>query len=160
RSSRVARLFFYSTAAAIALSLLLAPPYTTVYLLSFVKLGCSMVKYIPQAWLNYRRQSTVGWSVHNVILDFAGGLMSFAQLILDAARAGSVASALGNPVKLGLGLTSIAFDLLFLTQHYYLYPGRYDPEDIEAQPPRTHTPSNGSTPSYGSTASSTRSGSA
>ncbi|KAJ2772147.1 hypothetical protein IWQ56_001506 [Coemansia nantahalensis] len=145
--SQTAQLFFYVSAAAIALSLLLATPYTTVYLLSFVKLGCSMVKYIPQAWLNYRRQSTVGWSIHNIILDLVGGLLSFAQLVFDAARAGHAAEALGNPVKLGMGLASIAFDLLFLTQHYYLYTTRRDANDIEAPPQRATAPSYGSTDS-------------
>ncbi|KAJ1733686.1 hypothetical protein LPJ61_001439 [Coemansia biformis] len=144
-SSRVARVFFYTTAAGIALSLVLSSAYTTVYLLSFVKLGCSLVKYIPQAWLNHRRQSTVGWSVHNIILDFTGGILSFMQLILDAARSGNVAEAFGNPVKLGMGLASIGFDLLFLTQHYFLYTDRYDPDDIEAQSQRHPTPSYGST---------------
>lgn len=32
-----------------------------LYFLSFVKLGISLVKYIPQVLLNYKRKSTVGW---------------------------------------------------------------------------------------------------
>ncbi|KAJ2200150.1 hypothetical protein GGH18_000006 [Coemansia sp. RSA 530] len=107
--------------------------YNTVYLLSFIKLGCSMIKYIPQAWLNYQRKSTTGWSIHNIMLDFTGGTLSFAQLILDAIRSGNVTEALGNPVKFGMGLASIGFDLVFLTQHFVLYTDRYDPQDIEAQ---------------------------
>ncbi|KAJ2803921.1 hypothetical protein H4R20_002699, partial [Coemansia guatemalensis] len=104
-----------------------------------------MIKYIPQAWLNYHRKSTVGWSIHNIILDFTGGLLSFSQLILDAARSGNVAEAFGNPVKLGLGLVSIAFDLLFMLQHYILYTDRYDPQNVEALLRRQDTPEYGST---------------
>ncbi|KAJ2416391.1 hypothetical protein H4218_001799 [Coemansia sp. IMI 209128] len=132
-SSFTVRTFFYLTLVGLLLVSTLSSVYNTVYFLSFIKLGCSMVKYMPQAWLNYRRKSTVGWSIHNIILDFAGGLLSFTQLVLDAARSGNIAEALGNPVKFGMGLASIGFDLIFLTQHYVLYTDRYDPLKFEAQ---------------------------
>ncbi|KAJ2817425.1 hypothetical protein IWW50_006175, partial [Coemansia erecta] len=144
-ASRTARIFFYGTLGSLALSLMFSSIYNTVYLLSFIKLGCSMIKYIPQVWLNYQRKSTVGWSIHNIILDFTGGILSFAQLILDAARSGNVAEALGNPVKFGMGLASIGFDLVFLTQHFVLYTNRYDPQDIEAHVRNQNTPTYGST---------------
>ncbi|KAJ2162495.1 hypothetical protein GGF46_000626 [Coemansia sp. RSA 552] len=141
-ASLTARVFFYTTAAGLVLTVLFSSAYNAVYFLSFIKLGCSMIKYMPQAWLNYRRKSTVGWSIHNIILDFTGGTLSFAQLILDAASSGDVAEAFGNPVKFGMGLFSIAFDLLFLTQHYVLYTDRHDDAgDIEAQVrQRAHSP--------------------
>ncbi|KAI8321207.1 PQ-loop-domain-containing protein [Martensiomyces pterosporus] len=110
----------------------------------YYKLGCSMIKYMPQAWLNYTRKSTVGWSIHNILLDFTGGVLSFAQLILDAIRSGNVAEALGNPVKFGMGLASIGFDIIFMTQHYLLYTTRYDPQDIEAQLRYQNVPNYGS----------------
>ncbi|EYC20402.1 hypothetical protein Y032_0022g607 [Ancylostoma ceylanicum] len=39
----------------------------------------------------------------------------------------------GNPVKFGLGVISISFDILFMIQHYILYPDRKDAEkgDVE-----------------------------
>lgn len=37
-----------------------------------------------QAYLNFRRQSTVGWSIENVWLDLIGGLCTFAQQTMDA----------------------------------------------------------------------------
>lgn len=37
-----------------------------------------------QVVLNYQRQSTVGWNIWNVLLDFEGGLLSLVQLLLDA----------------------------------------------------------------------------
>ena len=38
-----------------------------------------------QVWLNYKRQSTDGWNMHNVLLDFGGGLLSLVQLLMDGA---------------------------------------------------------------------------
>ncbi|KAI9506274.1 PQ loop repeat-domain-containing protein [Coemansia spiralis] len=133
QASQTARMFFYSTLGGLVAVFLFSTVYSAVYFLSFIKLGCSLVKYIPQAWLNYRRKSTVGWSIHNIILDFTGGVLSFAQLILDAVRSGNITEALGNPVKFGMGLTSIAFDVMFLVQHYVLYTDRFDPSDLETQ---------------------------
>lgn len=57
-----------------------------LYLLSFVKIGISLIKYIPQVILNYRRKSTVGWSIWNILLDFTGGILSDLQVRLWADR--------------------------------------------------------------------------
>ncbi|CAG8735632.1 20712_t:CDS:2, partial [Racocetra persica] len=86
----------------------------------------SLIKYLPQAYLNFRRKSTVGWSIHNILLDFTGGVLSAFQLCLDAYLTNNWGGISGDPVKLGLGFLSIAFDLLFMTQHYILYRDRYD----------------------------------
>ena len=37
---------------------------------------------------------------------------------------------MGNPVKLGLGNVSIFFDLIFITQHYFLYA---TPKELKAE---------------------------
>lgn len=37
-----------------------------------------------QAYMNYRRQSTVGWSIGNVLLDFSGGTLSILQMIIES----------------------------------------------------------------------------
>ncbi|KAI8977270.1 PQ loop repeat-domain-containing protein [Mycotypha africana] len=92
-----------------------------LYFLSYIKLIISLIKYIPQAYLNYKRQSTIGWSIHNILLDFTGGLLSITQLFLDAFIDGEWSKITGNPAKLGLGLLSISFDILFIVQHYVLY---------------------------------------
>jgi len=81
----------------------------------------TLVKYIPQAWLNFKRKSTEGWSICNILLDFSGGILSLAQLIVDAAHKGDYGLVVDNPVKLALSLFSIGFDLLFIVQHYYIY---------------------------------------
>ncbi|KAJ1678984.1 hypothetical protein EV182_002961, partial [Spiromyces aspiralis] len=85
---------------------------------------------IYQAWGNYKRKSTVGWSIHNIMLDFTGGVFSFLQLVLDASMVGNIASAFGNPVKLGLGLLSMGFDVLFFIQHYVLYRDRLELDEL------------------------------
>ncbi|CAO3641580.1 unnamed protein product [Cunninghamella blakesleeana] len=97
-----------------------------LYLLSYIKLVISFIKYLPQMWLNYTRKSTVGWSIHNILLDFTGGALSVTQLILDAAIANDWSGITGAPVKFGLGFVAIGFDIIFIIQHYILYPERYD----------------------------------
>lgn len=77
-----------------------------------------MIKYIPQAYVNYKRKSTVGWSISQILLDFAGGIMSILQLVIDASLQTDWSGISGNPVKFGLGNISILFDMIFMTQHY------------------------------------------
>lgn len=55
-----------------------------VYVMSYLKLITTVLKYIPQVYLNYALKSTVGWHIQNVILDFTGGILSIGQLIMDA----------------------------------------------------------------------------
>jgi cystinosin len=95
---------------------------TLLYFFSYVKLAITMIKYVPQAWMNYRRKSTDGWSIGNILLDFTGGLLSVLQMFLMAGNYDDWASIFGSPTKFGLGMFSIIFDIFFITQHYLLYP--------------------------------------
>lgn len=105
-----------------------------------MKLLITVVKYIPQAWSNYRAKSTTGWAIDTILLDFVGGVLSLVQLIIDSALQADWSGISGNPVKLGLSLVSLFFDVVFLMQHYVLYRGgeREGPdtveEEIERQP--------------------------
>ncbi|XP_067935885.1 uncharacterized protein [Watersipora subatra] len=92
-----------------------------VYALSYVKLGITVIKYIPQAWMNFKRKSTVGWSIGNVLLDFTGGSCSILQMFVLAYNFNDWASIFLNPVKFWLGALSIIFDIIFMVQHYCLY---------------------------------------
>jgi hypothetical protein len=65
-----------------------------LYWLSGVKLSISVIKYIPQVYMNYKRKSTEGWSIGNVLLDFTGGLLSIIQLMLDGYISGMRCDAL------------------------------------------------------------------
>lgn len=98
-----------------------------LYLLSYIKVFISLIKYIPQMILNFRRRSTKGWSIWNILLDFTGGTLSDLQLIMDCADIGDWTGITGNVAKLGLGSVSVVFDLIFMVQHYVLYPGNCDP---------------------------------
>ncbi|GAA6000009.1 hypothetical protein JCM10207_006011 [Rhodosporidiobolus poonsookiae] len=92
-----------------------------VLLLSYIKLYISFAKYVPQAVINYKRKSTQGWSIENILLDATGGLLSLTQLVLDSWIDNDWRGITGNPGKLGLSFLSLAFDALFIVQHYILY---------------------------------------
>lgn len=84
----------------------------------------TLVKYMPQVRTNYKRQSTVGWSSGQVVLDFIGGILSIMQLVIDSSLQNDWSGLINNPTKLGLGIITILFDLVsynwaFLTWHYY-----------------------------------------
>lgn len=82
-----------------------------LYMLSSIKLIITIVKYIPQALLNHKRKSTVGWNIWNVLLDFSGGLLSLVQLIMDAWSMNDFTAITGNWVKFGLSFVSLFFDV-------------------------------------------------
>ena len=44
----------------------------------------------PQAYMNYTRKSTEGWSIGNVLLDFTGGAFSLIQMFLLAYNNGKL----------------------------------------------------------------------
>lgn len=108
---------------------------TYLYYFSYIKLGVTLIKYIPQAWMNFRRKSTVGWSIGNVLLDFTGGSLSLLQMFLLAYNSDDWGSIFGDPTKFGLGFFSILFDILFMVQHYCLYYGNnpYQELDVEKE---------------------------
>ena len=82
-----------------------------IYLLSFVKIIVTLIKYVPQVILNYRRKSTEGWSIWQILLDLTGGILSDLQLVLDSAALHDFSGVTGNLAKLMLGFVSISFDV-------------------------------------------------
>ena len=115
-----------------------------LYLLSYVKIFISLIKYIPQVVLNFRRKSTVGWSIWNILLDFTGGTLSDLQLFLDCLDLNDFSGITHNLAKFVLGSQSIVFDIIFLTQHYCLYSGitRTDEQTEPLLPPPEEEASN------------------
>ena len=95
---------------------------TYFYFLSMVKLAITLIKYVPQVVLNCRRKSTLGWNVWNVLLDFEGGVLSLGQQLMDAVACDRWTPITGNPVKFALGSVSMLFDLVFMVQHFCLFP--------------------------------------
>ena len=60
------------------------PGFTTLgllYLLSYLKLAGSLVKYVPQLALNRSNRSTEGFTIANALTDIAGGVLSIAQQV-------------------------------------------------------------------------------
>ncbi|XP_078115693.1 cystinosin [Sander vitreus] len=101
-----------------------------LYYFSYIKLAVTLVKYVPQAYMNYMKQSTEGWSIGNVLLDFTGGTLSILQMIIQSYNNDEWRLIFGDPTKFGLGLFSVVFDVLFMVQHYCLYRQRaYEPID-------------------------------
>ena len=92
-----------------------------MYFFSYVKLAITIIKYCPQAYMNYKRKSTEGWSIGNILLDFTGGILSVLQMFLLAINYDDWTSIFGSPTKFGLGMFSVLFDILFIVQHYCLY---------------------------------------
>jgi len=117
-----------------------------LYLLSYIKLAGSAVKYIPQIALQRANASTEGFTIANALTDLGGGVLSMAQQarrrtraarpapgslgaaqrraaavraqVLDAVALRDASLVTGNPVKLGLGLISIAYCIVLAVQHY------------------------------------------
>jgi len=85
--------------------------------MGYCKLVITLIKYTPPAIYNYRRQSTKGWSIFNIVLDLFGGVFSMASGGL------SVDNGL-NLTKVILAFITIFYDLLFCFQHYVLYRHR------------------------------------
>ncbi|EST08191.1 Lysosomal cystine transporter [Kalmanozyma brasiliensis GHG001] len=101
---------------------------------STLKLVITLTKYLPQIKLNADRESTKGFSIENILLDLTGGLLSLAQLGVDAVWIqGSWSGVAGDWGKLGLGLLSIAFDGVLIWQHYGVYGAVEVDEDDERE---------------------------
>mmetsp|Transcript_2015 Transcript_2015/g.1813 ORF Transcript_2015/g.1813 Transcript_2015/m.1813 type:complete len:269 (+) Transcript_2015:17-823(+) len=99
-------------------------------------------KYCPQVYLNWKRKSTVGWSMFNVMCDLTGGTFSIIQQIIDMIYHGKTkgdwsffGSNTGtfNIVKFFLGVITIGFDLTFIVQHYILYPHKEEEKKDEIE---------------------------
>lgn len=51
-----------------------------ISIMGYIKLAISTLKYLPQFYWNYKRKSTKGWSIFNILMDLTGGLFSFGQM--------------------------------------------------------------------------------
>ena len=111
-----------------------------IYFISYIKLFLTVIKYIPQAWLNFKRKSTENWKIEMILLDFVGGILSLLQLFIDSSFNEDWSGVTGNPAKLVLSNVSIVFDLIFMVQHFILY--RDSPGDLQnkRQYPNVVTP--------------------
>ncbi|KAL2500135.1 Cystinosin-like protein [Abeliophyllum distichum] len=91
---------------------------------STIQVVMTVIKYIPQAILNFQRKSTVGFSIGNILLDFLGGVTNYCQMAVQSIDQNSWVNFYGNIGKTLISLVSIFFDILFMVQHYVLYPSK------------------------------------
>ncbi|CAG2172217.1 unnamed protein product, partial [Oppiella nova] len=94
---------------------------TYLYYFSYVKLSVTLIKYAPQAWSNYKRKSTSGWSIYMIYMDISGGVNGLLQMIFIAYNFDDWKTIFGNLPKFGLSVASIAYDILFLLQEFVFY---------------------------------------
>lgn len=104
------------------------PSLGEISFLGYFKLAISTLKYLPQLYWNYQRKSTAGWSIFNILMDLTGGLFSFGQMGLEAIFGLDVKI---NVVKLVLGIMVVFYDILFVIQHYCLYPEKNRPQSSD-----------------------------
>merc|ERR1711962_1927176 len=133
--SRICKFIFVGIFLFLIISLIVSPAGALKYLdflyfCSYVKLFITLIKYVPQAYLNFRRKSTFGWSVGNILLDFTGGFLSIGQMFVISYNENDWGSVFGDPTKFGLGLFSVLFDILFILQHYVFYRGNSPAEEL------------------------------
>ncbi len=86
--------------------------------LGYIKVFISVLKYLPQLYQNYQRQSTKGYSTIAVVLDVNGGILSIGQLCFDGMvlHLSFKEIITSNFAKLGLGTVSLVMDTLLLIQ--------------------------------------------
>ncbi|KAL1314721.1 hypothetical protein HN51_041544 [Arachis hypogaea] len=101
------------------------PTHSWLWLLSIfngIQVFMTVIKYIPQAIFNFLRKSTDGFSIGNILLDFSGGVGNYLQMVVQSVDQDSWVNFYGNIGKVLLSLISVLFDILFIIQHYVLYP--------------------------------------
>ncbi|KAG1331364.1 cystinosin [Cocos nucifera] len=112
-------------ASAVVCLIIAWPKHSWLWLISMfntIQVIMTAIKYIPQAIMNFRRKSTVGWSIGNIILDLLGGILNFGQMGVQSIDQDTLVNFYGNIGKTLLSLEVVFFDLLFIFQHYVLYP--------------------------------------
>jgi cystinosin len=101
------------------------PSHSWLWLISIfnsIQVFMAVIKYIPQAVMNFMLKSTEGFSIGNILLDFTGGIANYFQMAVQSIDQNSWLNFYGNPGKLMLSLISIFFDIIFMLQHYVIYP--------------------------------------
>ncbi|KAL6143191.1 hypothetical protein ACLB2K_053886 [Fragaria x ananassa] len=89
---------------------------------------------IYEAIMNFMRKSTDGFSIGNILLDFTGGLTNYAQMAVQSIDQHSWVNFYGNIGKTLLSLISIFFDILFMCQHFLLYPAKKAQQNEQIAP--------------------------
>ncbi|GLU11384.1 hypothetical protein SLE2022_281350 [Rubroshorea leprosula] len=103
------------------------PNHSWLWLISVfnsIQVCMAVIKFTPQALLNFSRKSTKGFSIGNILFDFTGSLANYAQMVVQSIDQNSWVNFHGNMGKFLLSLVSLSFDILFMLQHFVLYPAK------------------------------------
>ncbi|KAF4385825.1 hypothetical protein F8388_010381 [Cannabis sativa] len=103
------------------------PNHSWLWLISvfnFIAVFLTAIKYTPQAFMNFKRKSTDGFSIEFILFDFSGGVANYAQMTVQSIDQNSWVNFHGNIGKILLALISVFFDLIFMCQHFLLYRAR------------------------------------
>ncbi|XP_020416067.1 cystinosin homolog isoform X2 [Prunus persica] len=113
------------------------PTHSWLWLINIfnsIQVFMTVVKYTPQAFMNFMRKSTDGFSIGFYLLDFSGGVTNYAQMAVLSIDQDSWVNFFGNMGKVLLSLISVSFDILFMCQRFLLYPAKKAP--IPPPPPQ------------------------
>jgi cystinosin len=119
-----------------------APPTSPAHLgwvaaltwVSWIKIGVTVVRYLPQIHLNAVRRSTAGFNIASVVLDALGGTLSLTQLLLDCGATGDWSGIAGDPVKAALGALTLLYDAIYLGQHAWYRKRTADGDGVDGAP--------------------------
>ncbi|KAH1193134.1 Cystinosin [Glycine max] len=90
--------------------------------LIIIQVVMTLIKYFPQAFMNFLRKSTDGFSIGTILLDFSGGIFNYSQMVVQSIDQGSWVNFYGNIGKVLISLVTIFYDSILMCQHYVLYP--------------------------------------
>ncbi|TKY46454.1 Cystinosin-like protein [Spatholobus suberectus] len=103
------------------------PSQSWLWLISIfntIQVGMTLIKYFPQAFMNFLRKSTDGFSIGSVLLGFSGGVFNYSQMAVQSIDQGSWVNFYGNIGKVLISLVTIFYDSILMCQHYVLYPDK------------------------------------
>ncbi|XXG62382.1 hypothetical protein AAC387_Pa05g0750 [Persea americana] len=110
---------------AVVCTIIAWPSNSWLWLISvfnIIQVSMTTIKYTPQAFMNYMRKSTEGFSIFFVLLDLLGGLTNLAQMLVESIDQGTFVNFYSDIGKTLLSSIVAFFGLLFIVQHYVLYP--------------------------------------
>ncbi|KAL3624303.1 hypothetical protein CASFOL_033119 [Castilleja foliolosa] len=115
-------LFVLSAAVCVCIAIPSRSWFWLVSCFNTIQVIMTIIKYIPQVVFNFKRKSTSGFSIGMVLLDFLGGVANNVQMLMQSLDQKSWENFYGNIGKSMLASVTIVFDIIFMVQHYALYP--------------------------------------
>ena len=104
-----------------------------LYYLSICKFVITVVKFSPQVYMNWKNKNTKGWAIEQVFPDLGGAIFSFLQMVVVSINTHDWNTYFGNPIKMFLSVLTLAYDSIFLIQHFIVYRKNNKLLDLKAQ---------------------------